>query len=174
MPILVAVLLVSYGMVRTWFGPAVFEFVLDKALCCMLLFAATLMEAFSGLHLMPGVRCCGKQKKIPLLEPRALACVWWAIRLFAFQVSSLYLRNICASRSPSIPTLPPCILLFIVCARQMGHVIHHCAARGVGIGIAFSVVVRQYFLVIVFMSVITHALPRLVDVRAASVKLVSL
>ena len=77
MPILVASLFLAYGMLRAQFGPSAFNFVLDKALCYMLLFTALLMEVLSGLHLMP---------RVPAIKPSALSLVWWTVGLFAFQV----------------------------------------------------------------------------------------
>ena len=100
MPVLIALLFVAYGVMRAFFGAAVFECVLDNALCYMLLFVAAIMEVLSGLHLISGVRCFGKN--IPLLEPRTLSWSWWTLRLFAFQVGSFCSRTIdylCASIS---------------------------------------------------------------------------
>ena len=43
----------------------------------------------------------------------------------------------------------------------MVSVIAHCAPRGVGIGAAYLVVMREYFLVIISMGFISNILPRL-------------
>lgn len=82
---LLASLILGYGIQYAFFGSAVFYYVLDQALCYILLLSSVLMEVLSGLHLMPGVRW--GDKSIPALDPRALAWVWYLVRLFAFQAS---------------------------------------------------------------------------------------
>ena len=77
---------VGYGVLRTWCGSVVFEFVLDEALCYILLLSFVLMQVLSGLHLMPGMRW--GDKSIPFLEPWALSWLYYILRLFAFLVIS--------------------------------------------------------------------------------------
>ena len=155
MPVLIAFLFVAYGVMRAFFGAAAFECVLDKALCYMLLFAVAIMEVLSELQLISGVRFFGKN--IPLLEPRTLSWSWWTFRLVAFQVCSFCSR--CTSSSACFSFL--FISLNFDRFKQMVPVIAHCAPRGVGIGAAYLLAMREYFLVILLMGFISNILPRL-------------
>ena len=90
-----ASIFVGYGVLRACCGSLVFEFVLDQALCYILLLSFIFMEVLSGLHLMPGMRW--GNKSIPFLEPIALSWLYYTLRLFTFLVISFTSESQCGA-----------------------------------------------------------------------------